>query len=137
MKKVLVSLLMMVCSFAANAQSTCSSCQGYGTFRCSSCGGNGVVYQQVWNPYYGVYHVPYRCGTCNGYGVLICSNCGGQGIVNSDNSSFHGRTAYYAECSHDHGCKLYVPTSAGDSYCATCRNNGHKCLKSAHVKRYY
>lgn len=87
----------------------------------------------------------FTCPFCNGYGCYLCSNGSVYSVVEIErtyekkgsNVSFRGsKTAYYAECSHC-SCKLYIPISGGDSYCATCLANNHThSLKSAHVKRY-
>lgn len=74
---------------------------------CGQCNGSGVIYS-----YYG----PQKCFVCNGNGVNI---------------SFRARQAYYAECAHHSGCKLFVAEHSGSTTCKC------GCSKFAHVKRYY
>lgn len=74
---------------------------------CGECSGSGVVYT-----FYG----PSKCYVCQGNGVNI---------------SFRSRTAYYAECSHHNGCKLFQAEKIGS---ITCKCG---CSKFSHVKRYY
>ena len=89
----------------------------------------------------------FMCPLCNGIGCVLCSYRGSVYIPveiektyekKGSNVSFkRSHEAYYAECSHNCGCKLYVPSAAGNSYCATCANLGHaKSLGSSHIKRY-
>ena len=78
---------MFVSTFAFS-QTACYRCGGYGKFSCNTCGGAGVVYQQVYNPYYGMYQpVPYTCVSCSGYGAFSCTACGGSGYVYSSSST--------------------------------------------------
>lgn len=99
--------------------------------------------------------VKQSCAMCYGYGTITtmygpayCPNCHGSGVVivtvpnpdykpGSNGPSFKNKQPYAAECSHkSHECKLYIPVSKADSYCANCKRTGHNCLKSDHVKRY-
>lgn len=131
MKKLIFIILFITCSLVAVAQNACSSCQGYGKLRCGSCGGNGVVYQQVWNPYYGTFQaVPYRCAACNGYGALICSNCGGKGYVPSP--SFQGKSfvktnAKCKKCSCSGYWGYYHSNGTYEGNCSNTDQWGHSC----------
>lgn len=88
MKKSLFLFIVLLASIVSNAQTRCTSCNGYGRLICSSCNGSGVIYQQVYNPYsYSYQNVPYRCQSCNGSGQLICASCRGNGHI-----SFRGTT---------------------------------------------
>lgn len=131
MKKFIFFLLLIACSFAASAQNSCSSCQGYGKVRCGSCGGSGVIYQQVWNPYYGVYQtVPYRCATCGGYGALICSNCGGKGYVPSPsfkNTKPVKTNAKCNKCSCSGYQGIYHTNGTYEGNCSNTDQWGHRC----------
>lgn len=83
---------MFVSTFAFS-QTACYRCGGYGKFSCNTCGGAGVVYQQVYNPYYGTYQpVPYTCVSCGGYGAFACTTCGGSGYVYSS-TTFGGKNS--------------------------------------------
>ena len=73
---------------------------------CGECGGSGII---------NTYNGPMRCYICNGAGVNI---------------SFKSRQAYYAECVHHKGCKLFQAERTGSSKCKC------GCLTSSHVKRY-
>ena len=89
MKKLIMIFLAVFVSTVVFSQTRCNSCSGYGKFRCNVCGGGGVVYQQVYNPYYGLYQtVPYACANCGGYGAIVCRTCGGYGYVSTP--SFRG-----------------------------------------------
>ena len=118
-------IILLFLSIAASAQNTCSSCGGYGKFRCNTCGGSGAVIVQVWNSYYGVYqNVSQRCATCNGYGVLLCSTCGGRGYVSSSGPSFKGK-----HCTETVGCSCpgFSPIKDGEVWKqAYCKHCGHK-----------
>ena len=84
MKKVIMILFALFVAMPTFSQTRCSSCSGYGKFRCNVCGGGGVVYQQVYNPYYGFYQtVSYACANCGGYGAIVCRTCGGYGYVST------------------------------------------------------
>lgn len=84
MKKVMMILFALFVAIPIFSQTRCSSCSGNGKFRCNVCGGGGVVYQRVYNPYYGLYQtVPYTCANCGGYGAIVCRKCGGRGYFNS------------------------------------------------------
>ena len=119
------------------SQTKCGTCNGSGGMTCRYCGGNGYVVGSVWNPYIGCYqNIQTVCSACQGYRRVYCTTCGGNGWVASP--SFQGKQAYYAECSHNCGCKLYNPISAGNSYCATCAaKNCGKRTYTAHVRRYH
>lgn len=73
------------------------------------------------------------CGECNGtgivytyYGPVTCYVCKGNGV----NISFKSRQAYYAECSHHRGCKLFEPKRTGSTTCKC------GCSMYSHTKRY-
>lgn len=136
MKKVFAFLLLAFFFTNVFAQTTCSNCGGYGKFLCNTCGGGGVIYQQIWNPYYGIYQsVPYRCAACNGYGALICSNCEGRGYVVSASPSFQGSTTSFvktnAKCKTCSGCSGYWGIKhLNGTYEGACSNSdgwGHRC----------
>lgn len=74
------------------------------------------------------------CGQCGGTGLLYgpygpsyCFVCKGNGY----NISFKSRKAYYAECSHHSGCKLFQAKRTGSTTCKC------ECSKFAHIKRYH
>ena len=86
MKKYLLLLLFVVCTICSNAQTKCNQCNGSGKLVCMTCGGSGVVYQQVYNPYYMMYHnVPYTCSGCSGQPVVQCYVCKGYGVLQGFN----------------------------------------------------
>ena len=67
---VLVMLLSLT-SVYSQSTVTCGICNGYKALRCSGCNGGGIVYSQVWNPYYGCYQtVQQYCGYCGGRGYV-------------------------------------------------------------------
>ena len=86
------------------------------------------------------------CPLCNGRGCHMCNYSSSVYIPveveksyekKGSNITFRGtKKSYYAECVHC-PCKLYVPTSGGDSYCANCANLEHpKSLRTSHVLRH-
>ena len=86
------------------------------------------------------------CPLCNGSGCHMCNYSSSVYVPveveksyekKGSNVSFRGsKKSYYAECVHC-ACKLYVPISGGDSYCANCANHGHlNSLRTSHVLRH-
>ena len=147
MKKSLFLFIVLLASIVSNAQTICTSCNGYGRLICSSCNGSGVIYQQVYNPYsYSYQNVPYRCQSCSGSGQLICGTCSGKGYryntisfkgyksneLNSVSVSLSNNCKGYAGslCS----CKKYIGYRVKGHtkgwYYGDCRNCGHS--PSAH-----
>lgn len=134
MKKYLFLLFFVCVATISYSQSQCRTCNGHGKLLCATCGGGGVVYQQVYNPYYGIYqNVQYRCASCNGYGTLICSSCGGRGYVETNNSNSSNISFKGKHCTYTEGCDCsgFSPKTDGDEWeKAYCRKCGHK--KSYH-----
>ena len=131
-----LSCIIIVCfiSIVCFAQTKCSNCDGTGGVVCGYCRGNGVIVSTVWNPYVGSYqNVQTVCGACQGYRKVVCASCAGKGWIQSP--SFKSKQAYYAECAHCK-CKLYIPFSAANSYCATCHTYKCKSTFTSHYKRY-
>lgn len=126
MKRYILLFIFICVGIVSYSQTQqCRTCNGYGKLYCNTCAGGGVVYQQVYDPYYGIYqNVSYKCATCNGYGVLICSHCGGSGYVqNSPNINFKGK-----HCSYTVGCDCsgFAPKTNGDEWeKAYCKRCGH------------
>ncbi len=121
---------------------TCNTCNGYKALRCNVCNGGGVVYSQVWNPYYGCYQtVQQYCGYCYGRGAVMCNRCKGYGyLVVSNQPSFRGNNLISVEvktrkCSGYGGslcsCTLYkgYKKSGTNIYTGKCTNvvMGHTC----------
>lgn len=111
--KALVAMCIVCCAFQSCGYSTPSSAtpqyfteQEQVTSRCGQCNGSGVLYG-----YYG----PTQCFVCHGQGVTI---------------SFKSKQAYYAECAHHNGCKLFVRERTGSTTCKC------GCSMFSHVKRY-
>ena len=126
MKKLLLTLIMMVtCVAMMNAQS-CNRCGGSGTIReeCQSCHGSGKSGCNYCNGGYKMCTVcmkegSFECGTCDGTGKvgedddncpdcggrgrIICSRCSGDGVVMCDSCSGTGGAECY-NC-HGHGYK--------------------------------
>ena len=143
MKRYILLFIFICVGIVSYSQTQqCRTCNGYGKLYCNTCAGGGVVYQQVYDPYYGIYqNVPYKCATCNGYGVLICSHCGGSGYVqNTPNINFEGGDWIpvkkdVSKCKGHAGslcsCKKYIgyKKAGREYYQGNCENyvNGHKC----------
>lgn len=121
---------------------TCDVCKGYKSLRCSGCNGGGVVYSQIWNPYYGCYQtIQQYCGYCYGRGAVVCGRCGGYGVlVVNNHPSFRGGnliavTVSTRKCSGFGGslcsCTKYkgFKISGTNTYQGKCFNiiMGHTC----------
>ena len=137
MKKFLFIFLSLTTAIVAYPQTKCSLCNGQGKFLCNGCGGKGVIYQQIYNPYYGVYQtVPYRCAGCGGYGAIMCQNCGGRGYTmsspNFQSNKTFVRTSYGCKiCKNGKGCSGYWGYyHSNGTYEGRCTNSdgwGHPC----------
>lgn len=139
MKNFLMVFVMLLSLTPAYSQSTvtCGTCNGYKTLICSSCNGSGVVYSQVWNPYYGCYQtVQQYCGYCGGRGAITCNKCGGYGyLVVNNQVTFRGNSNILYDSNR------ICPNSTSKTYRGYDNgNNGYivdtdKCLNCNHM--YY
>ena len=139
MKKILMVLVMLLSLTSVYSQSTvtCGTCNGYKSLRCSGCNGGGIVYSQVWNPYYGCYQtIQQYCGYCGGRGAVVCNRCGGYGyLVVNNQPSFKGNRKVLYDSSR------ICPNSTSKTYRGYDNgNNGYivstdKCLNCDHM--YY
>lgn len=136
-------ILLSLASVYSQSTVTCETCNGYKALRCSGCNGGGIVYSQVWNPYYGCYQtVQQYCGYCLGHGAVVCGRCNGYGVlVVNDNyqPSFKGNliavSVTIPECSGFAGslcsCTNYkgYRIAGTKTYTGNCSNmvKGHKC----------
>ena len=140
MKKIFMVLVILLSLTSVYSQSTvtCGTCNGYKALRCNGCNGGGIVYSQVWNPYYGCYQtIQQYCGYCGGRGAAVCNRCGGYGylVVNNQPSFKGNRKVLYDSsriCPTNSTSKTYRGYDNG--------NNGYivstdKCLNCDHM--YY
>ena len=137
---VLVMLLSLT-SVYSQSTVTCGTCNGYKALRCSGGNGGGIVYSQVWNPYYGCYQtVQQYCGYCGGRGAVVCNRCAGYGyLVVNNQPSFKGNLIAVSvktrKCSGFGGslcsCTNYkgFRKAGTNTYTGNCSNmvNGHTC----------
>ena len=127
--KFFAFIVVMGCALTANAQRTCSRCEGtgeivehcayckgYGEKYCSTCGGHGVR----------------NCGFCSGSGSLRCNYCRGRGTINNDTEYCPKCEGYRnVSCSNCSGSGK-VPCPSRDCYdgkvqCRQCNGTGlHK-----------
>lgn len=137
MKKILFILVMLMTVTVAYCQSTvtCNTCNGYKVLRCSACNGGGIVYSQVWNPYYGCYQtVQLYCGCCGGRGSVTCNRCNGYGyLVVNNQPSFKGKLKSSCNLSK-HKCTGGYDSNS-DGWCDVCWKNGYKCHMASHQSR--
>ena len=98
MKKTFIILVAFFSAITCHAQTTCNVCNGYGKIVCRACGGNGVVLQNYFDPFWGVWQtVSYNCVYCWGKGAVTCVTCGGRGAIatNPNNTSFQASPPVY------------------------------------------
>ena len=118
MKKLFLILVALFVATGSFSQTKCSVCNGYGKLICRVCGGNGVVFQNYFNPYWGWQTMSYCCAGCWGTGAVYCANCGGGGTVAStqSNISFKSNTnspVYHLE---DKTKKCYLRSTHFETY---------------------
>ena len=88
MKKTFMLLTALLVTIVSYSQTRCTVCNGYGKLVCRVCCGNGVVFQNYFNPYWGVWQTAsYSCTACWGKGGVSCVNCGGMGTIASSQSN--------------------------------------------------
>ena len=136
MKRIMFIIAVLICTTAMYSQTRCISCNGYGRFRCNNCSGYGFVYQQVYNPYFGIYQtVTSRCVGCGGYGVIVCLNCNGLGYTRSSSPSFGSQTKWFVKttykCSTCNGCSgywgIYHTNETYEGACSNTDGYGYRC----------
>lgn len=91
-----------------SANTTCSSCEGSGTYSCNSCSGLGK----------------YDCNSCSGQGYYTCNSCSGVGYYNCTSCSAVGW--YY--CTSCSGQGSYTDYNGRRVTCTSCSGRGkHTC----------
>lgn len=108
MKKILLLLIAVFVSLASFSQTPCNVCNGHGKLICSMCGGAGQVYQNYFDPMWGIWRIAsYYCAGCWGMGTIYCLNCGGGGIVSTSRSNISFKSTSPVNHLEDKGKKCY------------------------------